>query len=146
MSCKMLGKTGTGRLRPNTLVAVTKYAPEDRIRALQALGAEILVCPETMDGLESHVDLNKLMQILSRRGITSVLVEGGGNLNAAALEAGIVDKLYCTIAPMIIGGKSALTPVEGLGVSLVEEALPLYGMTSRSVGGDLLIEAYLREA
>ncbi|MBO9541938.1 bifunctional diaminohydroxyphosphoribosylaminopyrimidine deaminase/5-amino-6-(5-phosphoribosylamino)uracil reductase RibD [bacterium] len=146
MSCKMLGKTGTGRLRPNTLVAVTKYAPEDRIRALQALGAEILVCPETMDGLESHVDLNKLMHILSRRGITSVLVEGGGNLNAAALEAGIVDKLYCTIAPMIIGGKSALTPVEGLGVSLVEEALPLYSMTSRSVGGDLLIEAYLREA
>lgn len=146
LSCKMLGKTGTGRLRPNTLVAVTKYAPEDRIRALQALGAEILVCPEITGGLESHVDLNKLMQILSRRGITSVLVEGGGNLNAAALQAGIVDKLYCTIAPMIIGGKSALTPVEGLGVSLVEEALPLYGMRSQSVGGDLLVEAYLRES
>ncbi|MNY59621.1 5-amino-6-(5-phosphoribosylamino)uracil reductase [compost metagenome] len=85
------------------------------------------------------------MQILSRRGITSVLIEGGGNLNAAALHAGIVDKLYCTIAPMIIGGQSALTPVEGLGVSLVEEALPLYDMRSRSVGSDLLVEAYLRE-
>ncbi|HEY9899400.1 MAG TPA: bifunctional diaminohydroxyphosphoribosylaminopyrimidine deaminase/5-amino-6-(5-phosphoribosylamino)uracil reductase RibD [Pantanalinema sp.] len=146
LSCKMLSKQqGTGRLRPSTLVAVTRYAPEDRIRALQALGAEILVCPEISSGLESHVDLNKLMQILSRRGITSVLVEGGGNLNAAALHAGIVDKLYCTIAPMIIGGQSALTPVEGLGVSLVEEALPLYDMRSRSMGSDLLIEAYLHE-
>jgi diaminohydroxyphosphoribosylaminopyrimidine deaminase/5-amino-6-(5-phosphoribosylamino)uracil reductase len=146
LTCKLLSKAGTGLLRPNTIVVVTKHAPEERIRALQAVGAEILVCPEVGHAMEAHVDLNKLMQILGRREITSVLIEGGGNLNAAALQAGIVDKLYCTIAPMIIGGQATLTPVEGIGVTFVEEALPLYRMRSRPLGDDLLIEAYLHDA
>lgn len=146
-NCKLLSKpAGTGLLRPNTIIVVTRHAPEDRIRELQAVGAEILVCPETGHVMESHVDLNKLMQILGRREVTSVLVEGGGNLNAAALQAGIVDKLYCTIAPMIIGGQSSLTPVEGLGVSFIEEALPLYRMRSTPIGQDILIEAYMHDA
>ncbi len=147
VTCKVLAKAGsTGLLRPNTIVVVTKHAPEDRIRALQAVGAEILVAPETGGVFDSHVDLNKLMQILGRREVTSILVEGGGNLNAAALSAGIVDKLYCTIAPIIIGGQSSPTPVEGLGVSLVDEAVPLYKMRSTTLGNDLLVEAYLHDA
>ena len=103
-TAKVLGKPGSAVSRPLTLVAVTKYAPEDRIRALQAAGAEVIVVPETGDRLDPHVDLNKLMQLLGRRGITSVLIEGGATLNAAALQAGIVEKLYLTVAPIILGG------------------------------------------
>lgn len=146
VSCKLLAKSGTGLLRPNTIVVVTKHAPEDRIRALQAVGAEILVCPETGSTFDAHVDLNKLMQILGRREVSSILIEGGGNLNAAALQAGIVDKFYCTVAPIIIGGQTSPTPVEGMGVSLVDEAVPLYKMRSTAIGNDLLIEAYLHDA
>lgn len=143
-SSKILGKPGTGLLRPMALVAVTKYAPEDRIRALQASGAEVLVVSEVGDRLDPHVDLNKLMQVLGRRGVTSVLIEGGGNLNAAALQAGIVEKLYLTVAPLILGGQ-APTPVSGMGVSFIEEALRLHHMACKPLGSDLLIEAYLRE-
>ena len=145
LSSKLLSKAGTGLLRPNTMIAVTRHAPEDRIRALQAVGAEVLVCPEAGNSFEAHVDLNKLMQILGRREITSVLIEGGGNLNAAALQSAIVDKVYCTIAPLIIGGQSSLTPVEGIGVTLIEEAIQLYHMSSRPLGQDVLIEAYLHD-
>lgn len=144
-NCKLLSKAGTGLLRPNTVIVVTRQAPEERIRALQSVGAEILVAPHIGHAMEAHVDLSKLMQILGRREITSVLIEGGGNLNAAALQASIVDKIYCTIAPLIIGGQSALTPVEGLGATFVEEAVRLYGMKCRSLGDDVLIEAYLHE-
>lgn len=146
VSSKLLGKPGTGLLRPSTIIAVTKHAPEDRIRALQAVGAEVLVCPEEGNTLEAHVDLSKLMQLLGRREITSVLIEGGGNLNAAALQSGIVDKVSCIIAPLIIGGQSALTPVEGLGVTFIEEAIQLYRMRSTPLGSDILIEAYLHDS
>ncbi len=143
-TAKVLGKPGTGMSRAMTLVAVTKYAPEDRIRALQAAGAEVLVVAETGDRLDPHVDLSKLMQVLGRRGLTSVLLEGGSNLNAAALQAGIVEKLYMTVAPIILGGP-APTPVAGMGVTFVEEALRLQRMRCANLGEDLLIEAYLRD-
>ncbi len=141
-TAKVLGKPGTGMIRPMTIVAVTKYAPEDRIRALQAAGAEVLVVSETGDRLDPHVDLSKLMQVLGRRGITSVLIEGGANLNAAALQAGIVEKLYMTVAPLILGGP-APTPVAGMGVTFVEEAMRLQRMSCCKLGPDLLVEAYL---
>lgn len=144
VTARVLGKPGTGLLRPMTIVAVTKYAPEERVRALQAAGAEVLVVSEVGDRLEPHVDLNKLMQVLGRRGLTSVLIEGGSNLNAAALQAGIVDKLFLTVAPIILGGL-APTPVAGMGVTFIEEAPRLTRMTCSPLGQDLLIQAYLRD-
>lgn len=144
VTARVLGKPGTGLLRPSTLVAVTRYAPEDRVRALQAAGAEVLVVSETGDRLDPYVDLSKLMLTLGRRGITSVLIEGGATLNAAALQAGIVEKLFMTVAPIILGGP-APTPVAGMGVTFVEEALRLQRMSCRKLGEDLLVEAYLRD-
>lgn len=141
---RLLAKGGaTGLLRPSTIVAVTRFAPDDRVRALKAAGAEVLVCPEMGATFDPHVDLGKLMAMLGKREITSVLLEGGGNLNAAALAAGVVDKVYATIVPRIIGGQQAPTPVEGLGASFIEEAIPLHRMGCRSLGSEILIEAYL---
>ncbi|MGE5708356.1 MAG: bifunctional diaminohydroxyphosphoribosylaminopyrimidine deaminase/5-amino-6-(5-phosphoribosylamino)uracil reductase RibD [Bacteroidota bacterium] len=144
VNCRLFNKPGTGLLRPNTLIVTAKDAPEDRIRSLQAIGAEVLVCPELDGGLDSRVDLNKLMQVLGRRGIASILVEGGATLNASALAEGIVDKLYRYVAPKIIGGTDVPTMFGGMGVAFIEEAPALYRMTARALGSDLLIEAYLR--
>lgn len=143
-TAKVLGKPAPVVSRPMTLVAVTKFAPEERVRALQAAGAEVLVVGETGDLLDPHVDLSRLMVQLGRRGVTSVLIEGGSTLNAAALQAGVVEKLYLTVAPIILGGP-APTPVAGMGVAFVEEAVRLHRMTCRKLGEDLLIEAYLRD-
>jgi diaminohydroxyphosphoribosylaminopyrimidine deaminase/5-amino-6-(5-phosphoribosylamino)uracil reductase len=128
--------------RANTLICVGSKAPEDRLRALRAVGAEILVCPDAGFSSDTHVDLARLMGLLGRREITSILLEGGGTLNAAALDAGIVDKLYVFVAPKLIGGVGAPTMVEGSGVTLLEEAVHLYRMTATSMGGDILLEAY----
>jgi diaminohydroxyphosphoribosylaminopyrimidine deaminase / 5-amino-6-(5-phosphoribosylamino)uracil reductase len=90
-------------------------------------------------------DLGALMEELGQRGVTSLMIEGGGTTHASAFAAGIVDKVCFFIAPKIVGGKEALTPVEGDGAATMDGALPLRDMTSRSAGEDLLVEAYVAE-
>ena len=118
-----------------TLIAVTESAPEDRLRALEASGAQVLRLP-SRDG---RVDLGALMADLARREVTALLLEGGGELNAGFLEAGLVDRVAVFVAPMLLGGRDAPTPLEGPGRGL-KEAFRLTRMTVRPVGEDLLIE------
>lgn len=94
----------------------------------------------------SGVDMEILMDELGRREIMTLLIEGGGTTHASAFEAGIVDKVLFFIAPKIAGGREAITPVEGKGVPLMDDAIALTNMTATSVGEDLLIEAYVKKA
>lgn len=94
---------------------------------------------------EAGMDLGALMDILGARGITSLLIEGGGTTHASAFEAGIVDKVWFFVAPKIVGGRDAITPVEGEGVPVMDEAIQLTNLNVRNVGEDLLIEAYVKK-
>jgi len=118
-----------------TLIAVTELAPRDRIRMLEAEGATVLVLP-ARDG---RVELPTLLRALAEQEVTAVLLEGGGELNAAFLEAGLVDRVALFIAPLILGGARAPSLVGGGGRSL-KEAFRLSRLTVRQVGDDLLIE------
>ena len=91
------------------------------------------------------IDMCALMDALGQRNVTSLLIEGGGTTHASAFEAGIVDKVWFFVAPKIIGGRDAITPVEGEGVASMAEAILLEDMTVRHVGEDLLIEAYVKK-
>jgi diaminohydroxyphosphoribosylaminopyrimidine deaminase/5-amino-6-(5-phosphoribosylamino)uracil reductase len=142
LNANLFSKQPTQHTRPNTIICVCSRAPEDRVRALREVGAEILVCADSGYNVDTHIDLAKLMPMLGKREITSVLLEGGGTLNAAALDAGIVDKVYAYVAPKIIGGVGAPTMVEGSGVVLLEEAVQLYRMTCHQMNGDIRLEAY----
>ena len=83
------------------------------------------------------------MAQLNKRGITSVLLEGGSTLRAAALEAGIVDKVSFIMAPKLIGGADARSAIEGRGATIISEAVELQRMQSQMLGQDMLIEGYL---
>lgn len=126
---------------PPTLVAVLEQAPAARRAALQEAGAEVLILPER----KGRVDLVALMEVLGRREITSVLVEGGGTLHAGLLAAGVGNKVVAFIAPKIIGGAAAPTPVEGPGVSVLSEAVLLTRLAARELEGDVVVEGYLVE-
>ncbi|MDI7253417.1 MAG: dihydrofolate reductase family protein, partial [Actinomycetota bacterium] len=80
-----------------------------------------------------------------RQGITSVLLEGGGELNASAIAAGIVDKVMVFIAPKIAGGSMAPTYVEGPGVELIKDAIALTSPKIRRFGEDIMLEAYFKK-
>lgn len=142
VSAKIFLRSDLDDARPPVLIAISYGAHEEHLRSLRHAGAEIIHCPDE-DSAEPRVDLARLMDHLHRRGITSVLLEGGGTLKSAALQAGIVDKVSFIVAPKLIGGADAKTPVEGEGATIVSEAFSLQRMQSRPLGEDLLIEGYL---
>lgn len=78
--------------------------------------------------------------------MVSVLIEGGGTTHASAFAAGIVDKVMFFIAPKIIGGRDAITAVEGEGAEKMADVIHLERMTARNVGDDVLIEAYVSQS
>lgn len=87
-----------------------------------------------------------LMDELARRGVVSVLLEGGPTLSASALRAGIVDRLLLFLAPRIIGGEKAPGLVGGEGVLYLRDAAPVEIRKVRRSGPDILVEADLRKA
>ena len=102
---------------------------------------EVIAVPDGPGG----IDLSALMRELAKREVMSVLIEGGGTTHASAFAAGIVDKVMFFIAPKIIGGRDAITAVEGEGAEKMADVVQLERMTARSIGEDVLIEAYVKQ-
>lgn len=90
-----------------------------------------------------NVNLKKLMKKLAKKDITHVLIEGGGETIASAINANLADKLYIFIAPKIIGGRNAKTPVEGLGIRNIAQALNVKDMQVCQIGNDIMVYGYL---
>ena len=109
---------------------------EELQRPYKEAGCKILLTEKKM----GHIDLQHLMELLGKEKIDSVLLEGGGTLNWAALEAGIVQKVQAYIAPKLFGGTTAKTPVEGRGVEEPDQAFLIKHKKVRVLGEDLLIE------
>ena len=100
---------------------------------------DVLFLPEGPGG----VDMKALMLELGRREISSLLIEGGGTTLASAFESEIVDKVCFFIAPKIIGGRDAVTAVEGEGVAVMDDAIQLTDLRVDRVGEDILVEGYV---
>ncbi|MBF0464507.1 MAG: bifunctional diaminohydroxyphosphoribosylaminopyrimidine deaminase/5-amino-6-(5-phosphoribosylamino)uracil reductase RibD [Nitrospirae bacterium] len=93
----------------------------------------------------SKVDMSWLMAELGRREITSVLIEGGSSLAGYAVSAGVVDKIMVFVAPKIVGGPGVYTPVGGKTFLPLDVAHQIYGIKSKKIGTDLLIEGYFNK-
>lgn len=119
--------------------------PADKERALKALktptAVEVWRLPPDDQG---RVDLRALLERLSEREIDSVLVEGGPTVAASFVEQGLVDKLIAFIAPKVVGGWEAPSPIGGQGVARLADALPLKGVGVQQLGPDVVIEGYFR--
>jgi len=122
-----------------TIIAVTSSAPGAKVVKLKKAGAEVITCKAK----NGKVDLKALMTELGKRGILSVMLESGGRLSGAAIEAGIVDKVIIFIAPKIIGGEKAPSPVEGKGVTDLINARHLRDVTVKRLGHDIVVEGYI---
>jgi len=120
------------------IIAVTPQAPEEKIAQLKKRGVEVIVIPDK----DGRVCFKTLMKTLGERGITSVLVEGGGKVNASVLESGLVDKVMCFIAPKFIGGRQAPGIIDGDGIKRLKDAPDLQRLTVTQLDKDLLIEGY----
>ena len=104
-------------------------------QALTSKGVEIIV----VDRLTPKI----VMEHLYRRELSKILWECGGTLAAQAIADGTIQKIMAFIAPKIIGGKSAPSPVGDLDLTLMTEALQLQQITIKTVNSDILIQGYL---
>lgn len=127
-----------------TIVACSQEALEserkqEKIRRLKEAGIQII-------GTEgAHgVNLVELMKKLGGQNIDSILLEGGGTLNASALEDGIVNKVYAYIAGKLIGGMDARSPVEGMGIDRMADAITLQNVEIEKLGDDFCIVGYVK--
>jgi diaminohydroxyphosphoribosylaminopyrimidine deaminase/5-amino-6-(5-phosphoribosylamino)uracil reductase len=128
------------KMNPQLVVIATTDKMEAATkRDLERMGAQVLVCPQK----DGQVDLSYLMFLLGKMGIDSVLLEGGSKLAFSALTEGIVNKVVSFIAPKIIGGKEAPSPVGGTGLSSMEDAIGVNDWHFRKMGNDILIEGYI---
>ncbi|HEX9561104.1 MAG TPA: bifunctional diaminohydroxyphosphoribosylaminopyrimidine deaminase/5-amino-6-(5-phosphoribosylamino)uracil reductase RibD [Candidatus Dormibacteraeota bacterium] len=119
-------------LGPNTVIATT--------RSGQLGEAETLVLPRTPEG---RVGIGPLLEELGRRGILSLLVEGGAEVHASFFAERLVDKVEAYIAPLVIGGREAPGPVGGQGVRRLAEAIRLREVDATRIGDDLWITGYV---
>lgn len=117
------------------MVATGPSAPPDQCRRLHEGGCEVFSA--TSDDPQQR--LIELLDDLGRRRMTNVLVEGGGQLLGTLFDADLVDEVHVFIAPKIIGGRDATTPVAGIGKSLMADALPLADATVERSGDDVYV-------
>jgi diaminohydroxyphosphoribosylaminopyrimidine deaminase/5-amino-6-(5-phosphoribosylamino)uracil reductase len=111
-----------------------------KAEALRSSGAQIVGIPCR----KNKLDLTALFKKLARLGIASVLIEGGAELHASALECGLVDKIMVFYAPKIIGGTKAIPMVAGRGAETIREALFVSDLTMKRIGDDFLLQGYIR--
>jgi diaminohydroxyphosphoribosylaminopyrimidine deaminase/5-amino-6-(5-phosphoribosylamino)uracil reductase len=123
------------------LVAVSSQISPARVRQLQEEGAEVTIVLQGNGG----ISLPDLIRELGRRGITSVMIEGGGKVATSALQEGLVDKLILMLAPILIGGEKAPTLLQGDGVEKLAEAFRVKHLTVERIGDDVVLEGYLTE-
>ncbi len=121
-----------------TLVAATRAASADRVATLRRLGCEVLSLPAT----DRRTDVKSLLAELGRRRFTNVLVEGGGTVLGAFLDAGVIDEVQVFVAPCLAGGAEARPAVAGMGVDKIAEALRLKELRVEMVEGDVLIHGW----
>lgn len=133
--------SSTARLFEDTENGVIVLTTKSGSRQLQGRkDIRIVVVSEADD---ERVDLKDALSKLGRIGFNTILLEGGSELNGSMLDCGLVDRVAGFIAPVLLGGADAVTPVSGLGLGKVADAHRLRDIGWTAVGTDLLVEGYL---
>jgi diaminohydroxyphosphoribosylaminopyrimidine deaminase/5-amino-6-(5-phosphoribosylamino)uracil reductase len=130
-----------------TTIVVGKSALKNRVSAL-AKKVNVIVAPAANSKLKmknSKLDLRWLLKKLGAENVTSLLVEGGGEVNASFLLGGLAQRVAFFYAPKILGGRDALKGVAGDGAKSLSEVLQLREVEWRKVGEDLMMTARIDE-
>jgi diaminohydroxyphosphoribosylaminopyrimidine deaminase/5-amino-6-(5-phosphoribosylamino)uracil reductase len=118
-----------------TIVVYAHGADLRKLAQLNAAGVKTWCCNSPQD----------LLARAGKEKIDGILLEGGGTLNEAFLREGLVDEVYAFIAPKLIGGIDAKTPVEGLGLAKMSQAMKLHDVQVERIGEDLLVRGLVKK-
>jgi diaminohydroxyphosphoribosylaminopyrimidine deaminase/5-amino-6-(5-phosphoribosylamino)uracil reductase len=123
------------------VVAKANLADKTKVDQLLSMGVIVLLDPFQ----SKRIQLPWLMKQLLKLNILSVMVEGGGTVHESFIRQQYVDRIYSQISPMLIGGKKAKTPVEGLGFALLQDATRVAFSNLFKLGQDIIIVSQNKE-
>lgn len=121
----------------DTWIFTSENYDKEKKQALEALGIFVFHTKGS-----AHVNPNEVVEILGEKSISSLLIEGGGTINAAFLENKLIDKAVIYIAPKLIGGKNAPTFMEGAGIDKMSDAVELVDTDIIKIGKDFKFVGY----
>jgi diaminohydroxyphosphoribosylaminopyrimidine deaminase/5-amino-6-(5-phosphoribosylamino)uracil reductase len=122
-----------------TLIVTTSRTSQSRRRLFEQAEVELATLPLK----NGHVSFPALLTMLGKRGITSLLIEGGSTVNASALREKLVNHVVLYLAPILMGGQDAKAVIGGHSPKLLAQALTLRHVRVRRIGKDLVVEGNL---
>jgi len=125
------------------VLVLCSFAEEKKKKQLLKLGIRVEHLPTA--NLEGHPDMAAVVRFLGEIEITSLLIEGGARVNAAALSAGIVDKIFLYYAPRILAGTASVPFAGGAGFASINDAAYVKSARLHSFGEDFAVEGYLKD-
>jgi diaminohydroxyphosphoribosylaminopyrimidine deaminase/5-amino-6-(5-phosphoribosylamino)uracil reductase len=128
-----------GDVPSKTIIATTELADKDKREYLEKKGVRMII----IDSKRGRVDLKTCLSKLGEMGMTSLMVEGGSQINGSFLDEGLVDKILFFFSPKLIGDREALGIFGGSGKAALKEAIPLQEFNVRRMGEDILIQGYV---
>jgi diaminohydroxyphosphoribosylaminopyrimidine deaminase/5-amino-6-(5-phosphoribosylamino)uracil reductase len=120
------------------IIITSEFAPKEKIESLGKRGVQILI----LDSKEGRINLKSCLSKLGEIGMTSLLVEGGSQVNGSFLDEGLIDKFLFFLSPKLLGDHQAFGVFRGSRVSNLQDAIVLREIKTRRIGEDILIEAY----
>ena len=131
---KVYERSGRG-----ALLVTTDAAPRDRLKKFEEHGVDVLV----LQAADGRPNVSALLDALGDRGVTSLMLECGGEVLGSFVDEGLVDEVYAFVAPIIIGGGKPA--IAGNGVATIADAFRLQSPTIKELGGDLMIHGRLKK-
>ena len=122
-----------------TIIAISELAEQERVDALRETGADVITLPARA----GRVDLERLLQELGDRGINTLMVEGGAEIIGSLGDQELVDRVTAFVAPVLLGGSGAPSPIAGAGVALAQNGLRLVQPEISLAGDDVRISGYV---
>ncbi len=126
-----------------TAVATTDAMPAEHADRLIQKSIDVLCLPKDDHG---RINLPRLLDVLGERQIQSLLVEGGSTVLGMLFDAGLIDEFWAFVAPVLIGGIEAPSPLAGTGIATMDEALRLNNVQVEQLGDDILVRGKAKSA
>lgn len=131
----------SGKRQPARIVVDGNKKIPPGSKVFSSLDISPVILASSATGYKKRADLRRLLSRMAKKGIVNILVEGGGELISSLVEKDLVDKMLIFLAPKIIGGRSAITSVEGEGVDRIRDAKDFRITSVKRFKNDILIEA-----
>lgn len=120
----------------NVLICTTTEAPKEKLYLLQKKGFRLIICGKKI------IELPQLLSELAKLKIISILVEGGGKVLGSFVDEKLVDKVYAFYAPLLIGGKDAIS-ISGIGAKTIRDTLRLKDVSYKKIEDNMLTIGYV---